>query len=318
MQDAFEINHDKDEVALRYTWIQYRLYAKTSRNRKREITIWRFRIFILGVAGAVFGVLCQQSIQFELNKILWQHLPTLLGMISAFILGVATYFGKELVNPEQERQWIRSRSIAEALKSESYLFVTGVKPYDKDDRSDRLLKETKKLLESVNGLTHESLSEEGKSVGLPSDKITTKDYIEQRVNDQIDHFYRKKSREYIIEIGNFKKIGLILGIIAIALGALGSTGWTAGWVAVISTLSASITAYVYASRYQYLIVSYQATANRLEFLRTHWLSSGKTDTDKDDRDKFILDCEDAISIENNAWMAEITKVRNKTLSLKNY
>ncbi len=112
--------------------------------------------------------------------------------------------------------------------------------------------------------------------------------------------------EYINKMEKSKKIGLVLGIIAVILGALGSTGWTAGWVAVISTIISSVAAYAYANRYQYLIVSYQATGNRLEILKTRWEISGKTDADTEERNQFICDCEGAISIENSAWMAELT------------
>jgi hypothetical protein len=97
-----------------------------------------------------------------------------------------------------------------------------------------------------------------------------------------------------------KNIGLVLGVIAIAFGALGSTGRTAGWVAVISTITASIAAYAYANRYQYLVISYQATAKRLELLLTRWQTSEKTDSGTEARNRFILDCEEAISIENSA------------------
>ena len=89
--------------------------------------------------------------------------------------------------------------------------------------------------------------------------------------------------------------------------ALGATGWTAGWVAFFTTITASIAAYAYASRYQYLIISYQATANRLELFRTRWQASGMTDSDVEQRNRFILDCEEAISIENSAWIAETAK-----------
>lgn len=104
-----------------------------------------------------------------------------------------------------------------------------------------------------------------------------------------------------------KNIGLSLGVFAIVLGALGLTGWTAGWIAVISTIAASITAFAYAGRYQYLIISYQTTANKLERLRVLWESKGKTDTDTKERNEFILECEEVISIENSAWMAEMAK-----------
>jgi hypothetical protein len=102
-----------------------------------------------------------------------------------------------------------------------------------------------------------------------------------------------------------KNMGLSLGVFAVVLGALGITGWTAGWIAVISTIAASITAFAYAGRYQYLIISYQTTANKLERLRVLWESKGKTDNDTDTRNKFIRECEAMISIENSAWMVEI-------------
>ncbi len=301
--------YDKDNFALVYAWEKYRVYAKTSRKRKSELTAWRFRVLVLGIAGAVLGVLCQEAIRLGFHEVTWDRLPTVLGGLSALSLGLATYFGKELVTTEHEHRWIRSRSIAEALKSQIYIFLTGATPYNTDDKAGRLLTKTEELLESVKDLPHESISEQEKLKGIPSHVLTVKDYIKERVDDQINGFYHPRSIEYAKKMERFKIIGLVLGIIAITLGALGSTGWTAGWVAVISTVSISLAAYVYAGRYQHLIISYQATANRLELLRTRWDASGKTDSDLMERNQFILDCEESISIENRAWMAELTKVR---------
>jgi hypothetical protein len=301
--------NDKGSFALAYAWEKYRVYAKTSRKRKKELMAWRFRVLILGIAGAVLGLLCQEAIRLELHQIIWNRLPTVLGCLSALSLGLATYFGKELVTPEQERRWIRSRSIAEALKSQAYMFLTDATPYNTSDKAERLLRETEELLESVRDLPHEGISEEEKLKGLPPGMVTVEDYIKERVDDQINGFYRPRSEAYTNKMQKFKRTGLLLGVIAIVLGALGSTGWTAGWVAVISTIIASVAAYTYAGRYQYLIISYQATMNRLELLRTRWEASGKTDKDIKERSQFILDCEEAISIENSAWMAELTKMR---------
>jgi hypothetical protein len=36
-----------------------------------------------------------------------------------------------------------------------------------------------------------------------------------------------------------------------------------------------------------------------------------TDTDIEPRNQFILDCEEAISMENSAWIAELIKAENK-------
>ena len=152
-----------------------------------------------------------------------------------------------------------------------------------------------------------NISEEEKLKRLPSDLSTVEDYIKQRVNDQIEGFYRPKSEKYTSRMELIKYTGLAIGVIVVVLGALGTTGWTAGWVALFTTITASIATCAYAGRYQYLIISYQATANRLELLRTRWQASGMTDSDVEQRNRFILDCEDAISIENSAWIAETAK-----------
>jgi hypothetical protein len=91
--------------------------------------------------------------------------------------------------------------------------------------------------------------------------------------------------------------------VAVVLGAIGASGWTAAWVAVITTMIATLTAYIAAERYQYLIVSYQATARQLDMLKTAWLAQGQPEADVAKRHAFLRDCEEAISIENQGWMA---------------
>jgi hypothetical protein len=165
------------------------------------------------------------------------------------------------------------------------------------------------LLVAVNDLQTESIDEQEKQKRLPAAFLTIEQYIEERVTEQIDNFYRPRSDELIRKMKKNKKIGIFLGMASVILGAFGASGWTAGWIAVISTIAASIAAFSYAGRYQYLIVSYQATANKLERLRTQWVVSGKSDADTEERDKFIRECEDVISIENSAWMAELSKTK---------
>ena len=301
-------NQDKSNSALAYVWGKYREYALTSRKRKAELTAWRFRVLIFGITGAILGTLCQESIRLGFNdssNLSW--VPFILGLSSAAAIGLATYFGKELVNPYQEQRWIRSRSMAEALKSEIYLFRSNSPPYDTDKKPEKLIENVEELLKKVEDLPTEIISEEQKQEGLPTEDLTVEEYIEKRVNDQINNFYRPGSDELKRKMKRNKNIGLSLGVFAVVLGALGLTGWTAGWIAVICTIAASITAFAYAGRYQYLIISYQTTANKLERLRVSWESKGKTDNDTDARNKFIRECEAVISIENSAWMVEMAK-----------
>ena len=301
-------NPDKSNSVLAYVWGKYREYALTSRKRKEELTKWRLRVFIFGISGAILGTLCQESIRLGFNDVTnLSCVPFILGFSSAAAIGLATYFGKELVNPYQEQRWIRSRSMAEALKSEIYLFRSNSPPYDTDKKPEKLIENAVELLKKVEDLPTEIISDEQKQKGLPTEDLTVEEYIQTRVNDQINNFYRPKSDELKQKMKRNKNIGLSLGVFAIVLGALGLTGWTAGWIAVIATIAASITAFAYAGRYQYLIISYQTTANKLERLRVSWESKEKTDNATDARNKFIRECEAVISIENSAWMAEMAK-----------
>ncbi len=327
--------HNEIDYALSYAWGKYRIFAHTSQKNKNTLSNWRRVVVILGISGAFLGLLCQDAarvlevcnlkqttILCTPLQVIWglapdflkgsaQSVPKILGIMSAFVLGLATYFGKELVSPEKEREWIRSRSTAESLKAEVYKFLTGTTPYDEDDNAELLLEETEKLLESVKDIPTVKLDEKEKEKGLPFGLSSVDDYIKARIDEQIEGFYRPKSETFTKKMEQVKHMGLILGVLVIFLGALGTNGWTAGWVALITTITASITAYAYAGRFQYLIISYQATANRLELLRTRWQASGMTDTHAKQRNRFILDCEEAISIENSAWMAELIKVKKK-------
>ena len=87
------------------------------------------------------------------------------------------------------------------------------------------------------------------------------------------------------------------------LGAVSATGWTTGWIAALVTLTAAITGYLYSGRYQYLVVSYQATAAQLRTLKTQWQILVDRGGDAAQRGRVIRDFESAISVENSAWMA---------------
>jgi hypothetical protein len=56
------------------------------------------------------------------------------------------------------------------------------------------------------------------------------EYIHDRVDDQIFNFYRPRANELKHKLEHNKNIGLLLGIIAVILGALGAMGKTEGYV----------------------------------------------------------------------------------------
>jgi len=285
--------------ALEYAWGEYRVWSATSRQKKKDIFIWRFRVLVLTVLGALLGTLSSQIAGLQ-SSVSW-----IIGIAAGALIAIATYLGQETLKPDQERFWIRARSLAEALKAEVFLFRTGAPPYDAPEPASTLLLRVQDLLDQVRDLPAANLSQEERLERLPERPLSMEEYIEERVNDQVENFYRPRAQQYYELMKRWRTITLLIGALAVILGALGK--WTGAWVAVLTTIGTSVAAYIFANRYQYLIISYQATARQLEFLKHQWLVMGAPDQDVEKRHRFILDCEEAISIENSAWMAKLTE-----------
>jgi uncharacterized membrane protein YphA (DoxX/SURF4 family) len=281
--------------ALEYAWGEYRVWAATARQKKQEISHWRLRVLALTIIGALLGTASSQMAGLQAT------LAWLLGLAGGGCIALAAYLGRELLKPDQERHWVRARSLAEALKAETFLFRAGAPPYDAPDPAPRLLAEVRKLLDQAQDLPAASLTPDEKRQGLPAGPLSVGQYIEERVDDQIEHFYRPKAKAYEARMQRWRTVTLVIGGAAVLLGVLGQG--TAAWVAVLTTLGTAVAAHVYANRYQYLVISYQATARQLESLKVEW-NLMKADEKDRKRHKFLLDCEEAISIENSAWMAK--------------
>jgi len=294
------------ESALKNIWNQYRTWAITATAYKSSVTRWRSIILAFSILGAVIGTLSQQ-----LNLLTLVHgpqwLPSTLGIISGAALGLAAYFTREALSPDAETKAARARAAAEGFKSEAFLIAAVAPPYNTAITTDELFARTSKVTEAVDNLAHQTITTEQGLEGIPTEPLSAEAYVKARVDDQIDGFYLPRARAYETKLANGKYFMLGLGTIAVLLG-LGSAKFPsfAGWIAVIGTLTAAVAARHYAARYQFLIVTYQATAEKLRRLKTEWEVARKTDPVAADQ-KLIVGCEETISSENTGWMAEFTK-----------
>jgi hypothetical protein len=122
-----------------------------------------------------------------------------------------------------------------------------------------------------------------------------------RVDGQIDDYYAPKAASYEHRVRRLRTLGDLLGIAAVVLAALGFAFELDGlalWIPVVTTIATSVTAHITAARYDHLVVEYLRTAQRLTRLRDEYQRTrSKTVA------AFIDACEDAISVENQAWMA---------------
>ena len=282
--------------ALEYAWGEHRVWAATARQNKKEISAWRLWVLVLTILGALLGTMSSQISGISAPA------SWIIGGVGGGLIALATYLGREILKPDQERLWVRARSLAEALRAETFLFRTGTAPYDAPGPASKLLMRVQELLDQVKDMPSAILSQNQRRERLPEGPLAVGQYIEERINDQVESFYRPRAQQYDELMKRWRIVTLFVGGSAAVLGALGK--WTGAWVAVLTTIGTSVAVYIFANRYQYLIISYQATARQLEFLKHQWTVMGAPEQDPEKRGRFILDCEEAISNENNAWMAK--------------
>lgn len=303
---------DKDALnsALKYIWSQYRTWAITSQTYKNEVARWRDRVLALSIGGAIIGTLSQQLIVWNVaDAASW--LTRGLGFISAIALALAAYFTKEIFSPDPEGRAVRARAVAEALKSESYRLATGAPPYDVGLTTEQLFAKPESLKEVAKNVPPVTTTDEQKVEKIISVPMSMDDYAEHRVKDQIG-YYTRQAMANAKKVARGRQISLVLGAISVVLGIVAAKyASIAGWIAVIGTITAAVAARQYAGRYQFLIVSYQANAERLEGLKARWEIERKTQAGNAADHKFIVAVEEAISTENSAWMAEWTKAGAK-------
>jgi len=120
--------------ALVSTWESYQDWAALAREKKSSLMFWRKLVLLLGLGGAIFETLAASVFaEVSIGKF------NVFGFLGFIMLGLAAYFGRNVLGGQPERIWVGARSVAEALKSESYKFCVRVDPYHGGDRLETLM-----------------------------------------------------------------------------------------------------------------------------------------------------------------------------------
>jgi hypothetical protein len=283
--------------ALASTWNRFRVWDLTAVQLRTSMDRWRVRTLILAVAGAVLVTLGQQL--GSLSG--WAgHIGTFASMGGALAIAVSAYFAGQALSKENVQNWTKSRSTAESLKAATYLYRTGIPPFDGADRDAKLVDRRAAIEEAGDGIEPVA-APAGEEVSNLS-PMSVDNYITLRVNDQIEGFYRRRAAEYQRKTAKLRQLIFWLGAVPVILGAAAAKiPPVAAWSAVVATIITSLTSYVQGQRYQALSTVYLATARRLEVLRDKWEASPKSD---DSKKSFIQSCEDTIGLENGAWVTQ--------------
>ena len=146
---------------------------------------------------------------------------------------------------------------------------------------------------------------EGAVAKPPAKRLDMEQYLEQRVTDQID-WYEAASGKAGLKATRWRRVVFLLGLAGVLIGTLGATlgAFSSAWLGVITSASAAIGSFIAAERFEFLAVSYQAAADRLAWRRSEWARLAPADRNDARRHAIVLACEEAMSSENSAWVAE--------------
>ncbi|TDH59787.1 SLATT domain-containing protein, partial [Dankookia rubra] len=108
----------------------------------------------------------------------------------------------------------------------------------------------------------------------------------------------------------YGRVGQALNAAASVLGAVGAiwgAGYVEAWVAVIGTMAAAVGTYALSQRFQRLAATYRVTADRLAVRLALWEVTTLVQPDSAADRALVLDVEDIMAAENEAWLADLSK-----------
>jgi hypothetical protein len=273
-------------------WSMYRQCAATAAFQKSRLELFTKISLWLGIAGACVGTASQFVPKDSVPA-------RVLGVVGSLAVALAGLAATQAVSGNRDKVWIKCRALGEALKSAVYRYSASAPPFDGPNRAIALSQQVEKALNDLGGIGLQP----AKTDKQPPGPLTVSDYLTVRVDDQIK-YYTSAAAKYQQRADFWRTTALAGSATGAVLGAVSAIYSLSPWVALLATVTTSITAFVKNQRYELMVGLYQSTALRLQLLKDQWLDSGKTEADKADRDSLIQRCEDTMSLENGAWTAQ--------------
>ncbi len=278
-------------------------WSKIAGRLKENLGRWRRRIRWALISAAVLAAVAGNLTSDEATQ-------NYLGVAAALVVVLAPFLRATRLSKGAFQNWTRARSVSEALKQETFEYATATGDYRQATNRDEVLDaEVDKIVASVRDLSG-VVDEQDVPAKEPPGPLTTRQYLEERVASQVETFYRPKAeamaeRERMLRRLEWALAGVaVVGVVVAAV-----IGWSGAlpWIGVVTTVSGALLSHREAERYEYLAISYSVTANRLDGLLEKWMSeldAGRLTSAQEDA--LVAECEEAISVENQAWMATWT------------
>lgn len=289
-----------DDELVNALWEKRIRWSHAATRMKLRIDRLRLTVLYLSSWGAVAAALTATVLRQS-------GLPSrIVAATGAAALAAATYVGAQFLTSEAVRRWTRARAVSEGMRQQILRFraIPGTVA--------QLRAELEELEQAAEDLL--CFLEEVPTAGPAPGPLSPEQYASKRVEGQITNYYRPSALRYSARAQFLRRVAIALGLVATVTASVDTVVSAdaatriAPWIAVLTTLSGSLVAFLASKRYDFLVVSYLATANRLQRLLDHWRTAGSP-TDPPRWSQFVDDCENAIAIENESWLAKWADAR---------
>jgi hypothetical protein len=278
--------------------------SATADSLKKTFERMRGAALALSILGALLAALASQN-DGDVRRSL--------ALASTVTFAIMSFITARFLSAGRAQLWTRVRAASEALKREAYKCAARAAPYDNAATSGLvLLQQADEIEKAVDDLSAQFV-QAGRG-RTPVAAITPDEYVAKRIDGQIAYF-EKAARTAQTKAGRLRALELTLAftttVIAAVVGFIdkepiaGLDFDFAALIAVLTTISGTILAYIEASRYDFLATTFRATERRL---RGHKVAhpAGVT-VPSPDWSAYVERSEMILQEENTSWVAKFGK-----------
>lgn len=278
---------------------------------KAGLVAGRWTVFALLVAGIVMTLIAGRMIGGEAERPI-----TVIGAVAYALSG---FLAARLQSAQRMTAWTRARAAAEALKRQAFVFAAGAAPYDDPASAEALLNQERERIERDADDLLAYLRPAQQPGSAPRAMLSQAEYRRLRIQAQARGFYRPRADQYGRTADRLRMIEFALALGAAVIAAVGDTLQASlrlgpemeaaavpiGLALILTTIASAILVHVETSRYQFLTITYRATARRLE--SEDALTPPERVASPAAWSAFVTRCEDIIACENMSWTAKWTE-----------
>lgn len=264
-----------EKFVLEEVWSRHLKWDKISKRIKNKVYWGRVSALVLLITGGIFQTTSQTAVAHE----------AVYKLIGSAAISTVPFIHTHFTNKNMIQDWTHARAISERIKGQVMRFQAAVPPYEKKN-----FEAVKRLVNEVADIAEDNDNDSltlayARTTLKPRDKEPVpqkmdenrKDYLEKRLNPQIEKYLKDANRtstkvEYLKKI----EVALIAGSAAIGpLSLVGGLGKTyavtikklSSWQTIVNSCGIAIASHYHACKYEEEANQWSNAASQLKNLR---------------------------------------------------